>query len=64
MWFGRDTDDAHGLVVGLLGWMLEGLDEASRAQALDDLRTTIADHETSDGVVYESAAWLTTAVRT
>jgi SAM-dependent methyltransferase len=64
MWFGRDTDGAHGLVVGLLGWMLEGLDEASRAQALDDLRTTIADHETSDGVVYESAAWLTTAVRT
>jgi hypothetical protein len=64
MWFGRDTDDAHDLVAGLLGWMLEGLDEASRAQALDDLRTTIAYHETPDGVVYESAAWLTTAVRT
>lgn len=63
MWFGHDTDDAHRLLSGLLGWMLEGLDDATRARALDDLRTTIAAHETPDGVLYESAAWLIRATR-
>jgi SAM-dependent methyltransferase len=63
MWFGHHTVDAHDLVAGLLGWMLEGLDDAGRARALDDLRASIAAHETADGVVYESAAWLTTAAR-
>ena len=38
MWFGTDVDDAHRFVVGLLGWMLEGLDDAGRARALDALR--------------------------
>src|SRR6201987_3715385 len=27
MWFGVDADDAHGFALGLLGWMLGGLDE-------------------------------------
>ena len=63
MWFGHHTDDAYELVAGLLGWMLKGLDDTSRAQALDDLRATIAAHANADGVVYESAAWLTTATR-
>ena len=50
MWFGHDADDAYQLVAGLLGWMLEGLDDAGRAQALDELHATIAAHETADGV--------------
>src|SRR5205814_337720 len=37
MWFGQDADDASQFVLGLLGWMLEGLDDASRARALDSL---------------------------
>ena len=33
MWFGNDADDAHRFVLGLMGWMLEGLDDAGRARA-------------------------------
>jgi SAM-dependent methyltransferase len=61
MWFGNDADDAYRFVLGLLGWMLEGLDDAGRARALDALRSTVAAHETDQGVIYESAAWITRA---
>jgi SAM-dependent methyltransferase len=65
MYFGRDVDEAHAFVLGLLGFLLEGLDEsgASRRKALDDLRATIAAHATPDGVHYPSATWLVTARR-
>ena len=63
MWFGADADDAFGLVLGLLGWMLDGLDEPGRRAAVDALRTTIAAHEAGDGVLFRSGAWLTSAVR-
>jgi SAM-dependent methyltransferase len=63
MWFGADADDAYQLVVGLLGWMLKGLDDHGRAAAQDALRATIASHATPDGVVYESAAWIIRATR-
>jgi SAM-dependent methyltransferase len=64
LWFGNDADDAYRFVLGLLGWMLEGLDDAGRARALDGLRSTVAAHETDRGVIYGSAAWLTSATRT
>jgi SAM-dependent methyltransferase len=63
MWFGADADDACRFVLGQLGWMLEGLDEAGRAAADQALRETLAAHTGSDGVRFGSAAWLTTAVR-
>lgn len=63
MWFGRNTDDAFQLVSGLTAWMLEGLDDTDRSRALDDLRTSISAHETPDGVLYDSAAWITRATR-
>ncbi|MGH9085454.1 MAG: class I SAM-dependent methyltransferase [Acidimicrobiales bacterium] len=63
MWFGHDADDAHRFVLGLMGWMLEGLDDAGRARAADGLRATIAAHETGSGVVFGSAAWTITATR-
>jgi SAM-dependent methyltransferase len=63
MWFGDDADDAYAFVLGLLGWMLEGLDDAGRHRARDALRSTMAAHETNGGVVYESAAWIITASR-
>jgi SAM-dependent methyltransferase len=62
MWFGHDVDDAHRFVLGLMGWMLEGLDDAGRARAGDDLRATMASHETADGVVFGSGAWTITAI--
>src|SRR5438270_554173 len=41
--------------------MLADLDEASKAKALDNLRATVAAHETADGVIFRSAAWVVTA---
>ncbi len=63
MWFGTDAADAHRFVLGQLGWMLEGLDDDGRARASDALMATLQAHETADGVVFGSAAWLTTATR-
>jgi SAM-dependent methyltransferase len=63
MWFGAHADDAYQFVLGLLGWMLDGLHDTDRADALDALRATTAAHETADGVLYESAAWIIRATR-
>jgi hypothetical protein len=63
MWFGTDTDDSARFIVGLVGWMLEGLDDTARRRALDDLRTTVAAHTTAEGVVFGSAAWILRAAR-
>jgi SAM-dependent methyltransferase len=63
MWFGADPVEAHGFVVGLMGWMLEGLDAADRDQALDDLKETLNTHATDGGVTFKSATWLVTASR-
>ena len=61
MWFGNDADDAHRFVLGLMGWMLEGLDDDGRARAIDALHATMRAHESPDGVLFESAAWITRA---
>jgi SAM-dependent methyltransferase len=63
MWFGNDADDAHRFVLGLMGWMLEGLDDAGRARAIDALHATMVAHATPDGVFFESAAWTIEATR-
>lgn len=63
MWFGESAADAHGFLSGLMGWMLEGLDGAGRAQASESLWATLERHHGSDGVVYQSAAWVIAAVR-
>ena len=63
MWFGADAGDAYAFVLGLLGWMLEGLDDNQRGKALGALRATVAAHATADGVVYDSGAWLVQARR-
>jgi SAM-dependent methyltransferase len=63
MWFGDDSDDAYPFVLGLLGWMLQGLDEGGRARAHENLRRTLAAHDTGHGVLYKSATWTTSAQR-
>jgi len=63
MWFGADPGDAYAFALGLLGWMLDGLDENRRVQALGALRATVTAHATADGVTYNSGAWLTRAQR-
>jgi hypothetical protein len=63
MWFGDDGNDAYEFVLGLLGWMLEDLDDAGKARARDALRATTTAHETSEGVLYDSSVWTIRAVR-
>ncbi len=63
MWFGRDADDAVAFIRGLLGWMLEGLDDGARDRAEGDLRRTAQRHVTDAGVEFDSATWLVTARR-
>lgn len=63
MYFGPTADDAHRFVAGLTGWMLEGLDDAGRRRALDDLHARMVAHESPRGVEFGSAMWLVTATR-
>jgi len=63
MWFGAVPEEAHRFVVGLMGWMLEGLDAVARDRALENLSNTINTHATERGVTFESATWLVTASR-
>ena len=63
MWVGPDAEDAltfiseMGLVRGLIG----GLADDVKARTMSRLRTAITEHETDDGVLFGSAAWLITA---
>jgi SAM-dependent methyltransferase len=62
-WFGTDPDDALRFVLGLAGWLLDGLDDDARDRAVADLRRRLAAHAGPDGVELGSAAWLVTARR-
>lgn len=64
MYFGASADEATTFIHGLNAWMLNGVDEATRARALDALATTMREHEGPDGVTFRSATWLVTATRT
>lgn len=63
IWFGADADDAYSFVstFGITRGLTADLDPAVRAAALDQLRSSLKDHETSDGVQYGASAWLITA---
>lgn len=61
MWFGDDVPSAHAFVLGLQGWMLDGLADDARAAAIDALGQSMESHLTDAGVVYGSAAWTVTA---
>jgi SAM-dependent methyltransferase len=63
IWLGEDLSGAEQGVLGVLGWLLRDLDDAGRARALENLRTTLAAHATSGGVTFGSAAWLIRARR-
>jgi SAM-dependent methyltransferase len=63
MHFGPDAAGAHRFVHGLLGWMLEDLDESERTRALGALDQSVRAHERDDGVFYDSRAWIIRARR-
>ncbi len=62
---GSDADDTYRFVtsLGITKGMLEGLDSATATRALAALRSTIEAHQTPEGVLFDSRAWLTTAAR-
>ena len=62
---GADADDAFGFLrgLGITRGLLDGLDEATVAAALDNLRAEMVAHDTGHGVLLDSSAWLITARR-
>lgn len=64
-WVGTDGADAYGFFrdTGVVRGMTQGLDDGQRAEALGALEATMHDHETVDGVVFQSGGWLITARR-
>ena len=61
MCFGTDADEAHGFVLGQLGWLLRDMDPPGRARGLDALHASVSSHASDQGVLYDSAAWIITA---
>ncbi len=63
MKFGSDADDAFGFIrsQGVVKGLTDDLDDAAKAQAFEDLRAVVKSHETGDGVLLDTAAWLITA---
>lgn len=61
MTFGSSAREAHGFIVGQLGWLVADLAEVARQSALDELLRTMEEHQTDDGVQFGSAMWLITA---
>ena len=61
--FGRDGDDAFAFVstLGIVRGLTHDLTDEARDAALGALRSSLAAHETSDGVRYAGSAWLITA---
>ncbi|MBV9163529.1 MAG: hypothetical protein JO281_18710 [Pseudonocardiales bacterium] len=63
LYVGRDVDDACEFISGQFAWMINTLEAGTRARAVDNLRATMADHQTDRGVFYDSATWLIEARR-
>ncbi len=61
--FGRDADDAYTFMgaMGLTKGLIHDLDDKPAKSALDNLHRLVAEHETPEGVLFGSSAWLVTA---
>jgi SAM-dependent methyltransferase len=62
---GADAADAFGFLsgLGITRGLLDGLDDTAVAGALEQLQAMLEAHETGDGVLLGSSAWLITARR-
>lgn len=63
MFFGPDAATAETMVSGIVGGLLDALDERARAAAVEALRADLDAHLGPDGVTYGSAMWIVTAGR-
>jgi len=66
IWFGRDAEDAYAFVstLGITLGLTADLDDTAQAAALEQLRQTLAAHDTADGVLLRGSSWLVTATNT
>lgn len=60
--FGSNAEDAVAFMssLGITKGLTQELDEDNRARAFEALRRTITEHETDDGVLFGTSAWLIT----
>ena len=60
MWAGADADGAWAFMseMGIVRGLTDGLDHETKTRAMSNLRHAIDTHETDDGVLFGSAAWL------
>ena len=65
VYYGPDAAVALDVVSGLRSTrdLLAGMDAAQAENALDRLRTTIAEHQTSEGVLFDARTWIIAARR-
>lgn len=63
LFFGANAHTAYDFLLGLAGWMLDGVDDRAKARARRELRQTIEEHLSNHGVTSGSATWLITADR-
>lgn len=63
--FGSDPDDAYAFMrtLGIVEGLTHDLDDTGRAHAMAELKKTIAAHDSTDGVLFGTSAWLVTARR-
>ena len=65
VYYGPDVETAFDAVSGL--WQVQSqladLDAATAARATRRLRTTLTEHDTDEGVVFDSRAWIVTVAR-
>jgi SAM-dependent methyltransferase len=65
VYYGPDVDTAHGIILSMRATeaMLAALNPDKRERALHRLRATLARHATTEGVLFDSRAWIVTARR-
>lgn len=63
--YGAEPEGAarHAAEIGVLRTLLDGLDDAQAARALDALTEVMAEHATDDGVLLDSLVWVARGVR-
>ena len=61
--FGPDAASAFDFVIGLNGWMLDGLDGPTKTEAVERLRKVMAGHASAAGVLFDAASWMVSAAR-
>ena len=66
VYYGRNVDSAYDVVrsMAMTRDILAGLDAAAAEAARARLHALILEHETADGVVFDSRAWIVAATRT